>query len=151
MSRKKQQRKIDTGGLNLGLPADEPAIDVLAPVGSSPAPIIAEVAVRMVTADGLSLGKLPDISTIVPQQNVLVEDGLPLFTALQQSPYLHMAARPTELADYVVVSNGLRFWTATRAGLEPAFIEGIVYNDETERIKLVWRPVQGSESGLRVA
>lgn len=149
MSRKNKQKLnrplvLDTGGLDLHV--NEPVIDVTASIGSAPGPTTFEVDVRPVTPEGLSLGKLPDISQIA-----FVGKGLPLYTALEQSHFLHMAARPTEKAGFVVVSNGLRFWTATLDGVVPALVEGVSYNQDTERTRMDWRPVVGSEAGLRVA
>ncbi|SRR6266568_3587214 len=130
MSRKKQQSKqtppVDTGGLDLTITA-------------VPGPAIVVEPKVFDLAHGLP-----------PVAPATVDKGFSLYDALQESSYLNLAARRTANPDIVVVSNGRLFWTAKSAGLDPAEYPNCIDYD-TERIRIDWRPVVGTEKGLTIA
>lgn len=136
MSRKNKQHPaavVDTGGLNLNQFTPSTTVVETPAVQSN------------VLFGGLDLASRIDCS----HENHAPNLGLPLFRALEQSDFLRMATRPTSRADIIVVSNGSRFWTAL-LDFTPEFVEGIAYNDDTERVRTDWRPVVGSAAGMRV-
>jgi hypothetical protein len=101
---------------------------------------------------GLDLG-VSNPAPIILQTNVDVKveslPGLHLQFALMASPHLRMAARLIENTDLYLIANGLRFWTARQVDFEPCSAE-IHIDDEAERVREDWRPVIGSETGLRL-
>lgn len=84
------------------------------------------------------------------QQNAVT--GKLLFEALADSSFVHLAARRVaNTLDVLVVSNGMRFWTADAASFAQIFVEGVPYGGPDERTRWDWLSVVGSESGLRLA
>lgn len=76
--------------------------------------------------------------------------GHTLFNAIEQSGYTHLAAHPSGIEGVVVVSNGLRFWTADARNLEPVVVE-YFYDFSSERSREDWRPILGNENGLYIS
>ena len=103
---------------------------------------------------GLDLGASSLNPVVIPTnpQVVVGATSIPgtlLSIALTFSPYLRLAARPLEGTDFYLIANGLRFWTARQKDFEPCSVE-IHIDDEAERMREDWRPVMGSETGLRL-
>jgi hypothetical protein len=94
----------------------------------------------------------PPVRPPVPEPELLNlatnQDGLDLQGAINLSPFLRMAGIPLASNPKVLlVSNNLRFWTATADTFDPILHE-CVYSHAEVRKCHGWRPILGNEFGL---